>query len=78
MSKIPWDEKVPMLSIHPDAADRNDVAKLASELMCANSVLRKIEDEWGVVSEVMKLYPAESPQYKFLFQWSQYPKGGEK
>lgn len=33
MSKLPWDEKVAMLSINPDAASSSDVAQLASELM---------------------------------------------
>lgn len=31
-NKLPWSERVTMLSIHPDAATRDDVARLASEL----------------------------------------------
>lgn len=29
---IPWDERVSMLSIHPDAATREDVARMAAEV----------------------------------------------
>lgn len=34
---LPWDERVPMLSINPDAASRHDVAEMAANLMKANS-----------------------------------------
>lgn len=31
-NKLPWSERVNMLSINPDAATRDDVARMASEL----------------------------------------------
>lgn len=31
-SKLPWMEKVAMFSINPDAATRDDIARMAAEL----------------------------------------------
>ena len=33
MNELPWDERVTMLSINPDAATREDVARMAAELV---------------------------------------------
>jgi hypothetical protein len=41
---LPWDERITMLSIHPDAASRDDVARLASELMEARRMITEILD----------------------------------
>ena len=38
---LSWSERLPMLSMNPDAATRTDVARLAAELMEANHILSK-------------------------------------
>lgn len=42
---IPWTERVPMLSIHPDAASREEVARMAAELMEALRSIDNLEHE---------------------------------
>jgi hypothetical protein len=32
-NELPWDEKIPAISINPDMATRDDIARMAAELM---------------------------------------------
>jgi len=52
---LPWRERVPMLSINPDAATRDDVASLAEELMLANHKLARAKEAemWVVKLEAV-------------------------
>ena len=42
--KLPWSERVGMLSIHPDAATRHDIARLAADLMYANAEIQRLKE----------------------------------
>lgn len=74
MSEIPWSEKVNMLSINPDAANRNDVARMASELPDLQSQLdaeRKSKDRAyternRLVAFISKLYPSHRARHPAL------------
>ena len=58
MPELTWTERVPMLSINPDAATREDVARLAAELMeCRHELdrLKNIVREAGIPSINMVL-----------------------
>lgn len=65
MSKRPddWNLRVPMLSINPDAGDRDDIAWLAADLMEARRVLQMFvawDDYGGDAPEMLRDAVAEA------------------
>ena len=42
---IPWEERVPAISIHPAMASLDDIARLAVELMEARQMLHQLANE---------------------------------
>ena len=43
-NKLPWEEKIVLFQIHPDAASRRDIARLAEELMYAKRRILEFEN----------------------------------
>ncbi len=54
MSKIPWNEKVVAISIHPDSAKLSDIANMAADLMETKSQLAAANDEIAQLQERIK------------------------
>ncbi len=69
---LPWDERIVQLSIHPDAASKDDVARLASELLeyqyvragsqppAESDWKRRYEDESAIVNRVWRALGIET------------------
>lgn len=49
---IPWFERIPAISINPDMATIEDIARLASELMEARSILIRVSDYRKISSKI--------------------------
>ena len=56
---IPWNEKVPLLSVHPDTASRQDIARLATEYMELRAGLCNIVSNTAVYGEIAGEYAHE-------------------
>jgi hypothetical protein len=61
---IPWNEKIVAMSIHPDMADRNDVARLATELLEANRKLLLYKK--GLPYGSPELWEIIDPKFKWM------------
>lgn len=48
-----WSERITMLSIHPDAATRDDVAQLAAELMEANAEIERLRGKLDIITKAL-------------------------
>lgn len=49
---LPWSERVVMLSVNPDAANRNDVARLAAERMAVyHAVFKVVRREFNATAD---------------------------
>ena len=61
---LPWNEKVPMLSIHPDAATRDDIARLASKLMEANKRNERLQKDIDCINQLCDSYDEFGEPFK--------------
>lgn len=66
---LPWNERVPMLSINPDAATIEDIAKLASDLMEATQGLNEMKRFVYIITLDLQKHREKTPeQLDAMFQ----------
>jgi hypothetical protein len=56
---LPWEERVVMLSINPEAATVSDIAKLAADLMDAKAQVLELKQ---ILDDVYKSHQASERQ----------------
>lgn len=75
---LPWSERVVMLSINPDAATRDDVAKLSADLMDRCARIAELERGLAEVIEDFKVVVAWSGDCYCLTDYEAGIAGGKE
>ena len=65
-NELPWDERVTMLSINPDAATREDVARMAADLMDFMRTREGMVGRYETFGYALAMSVLQSPQYARL------------
>ena len=73
---IPWAERVATMSVHPDIANRQDIANMASEIMELRRALSVIERWHGEFPSTGKFWDQE--KYRPMSYGACYGSNGER
>lgn len=69
MSNLPWNERVPMLSVNPDAATRDDIAHLAADLMDVRQGAEELKGFVYIITLDLQKHREKTPeQLDAMFQ----------
>jgi len=61
MNDLPWEERVTMLSVNPEAATEEDVTRMAAEMMEARRILREACIALDAVSVLHRAVNPDAP-----------------